>query len=159
MNSFVTAESLCNGAFAMRWDDPGGKYTRFAVRPAVLNSWGSAGFLQFTESLRIVICGRLRARVGRGAGELYQRKRRQVANKLKTAPTSAKIKTRKSHVWAFKVGHDQAQEGSHGRQARPRVYPRHPRNYHCRSHRGRRPQLEPATAGGHPGWQEGEYAE
>jgi hypothetical protein len=56
MKSFVTAESLRNGGFPMRCDAPSRKYTRFAVRPAVLNCWGFAGFLQFTEGLRIVIC-------------------------------------------------------------------------------------------------------
>src|SRR5882762_7514113 len=97
--------------------------------------FGFRGILQFTEGLRIVIC--LPAmRSGRACGgrtftsQGTNEKRQQVANKLKFAPSSAQTKTRKSHVWAFKMGHDQAQESGHRRQARPRFYPRHPRNHY-----------------------------
>jgi hypothetical protein len=79
---------------------------------------GFRGVLQFTEGLRIVICLPAirsgRARGGRTfTSQGTSEKRQQVAIKLKFAPSSAQIKTRKSHVWAFKMGHDQAQEGGH----------------------------------------------
>src|ERR1700722_19421775 len=50
-----------------------------------------------------------------------------------------KIDTRSSHVWPFKMGHNQAQEGRARRQARQDFYPSYQGNQHCREEWRRRP--------------------
>src|SRR5580692_2143650 len=49
------------------------------------------------------------------------------------------IDKRSSHVWPFKMGHNQAQEGRARRQARQDFYPSYQGNQHCREEWRRRP--------------------
>src|ERR1700729_389996 len=68
-----------------------------------------------------------------------------------------KIDTRSSHVWPFKMGHNQAQEGRPRRQARQDFYPYYQGNQNCREEWGRGPRVQSPPAGLHWRRLRGEY--